>query len=137
MPFFIHVSETEKFKLELVKEQNPDLFKNADSSREYFKVGEDSSLVILPPEEKLSSLNGDNSPEIEIPMLLIQNEQQEKLNFFEMLDQSLKIDKEMLIKLINKHIKKYVKDLDHQLFKLDVLSFSPSGDLSEEAVYVS
>ena len=55
VPFTVYLNEREKFVLELKANSNTELFKDDDVIQgkltEYFRIGEDSSLIILPPEE--------------------------------------------------------------------------------------
>ena len=55
VPFTVYLNEREKFVLELKANSNTELFKDDEVIQgkltEYFRIGEDSSLIILPPEE--------------------------------------------------------------------------------------
>ena len=139
VPFYIHVSSTEKFKLEFLKERNLEVCETQESfnQRDYFRVGEDSSLVILPPEEAVARENDLDQNQVDIPMLLIQNNYISGGNLFSKIDQVLGISADTLKLLTDTYIKGYTKDIELQLFLLKALALSPSGEIMEDTVYVS
>ena len=92
------------------------MFTDLEGDRDFFRVGEDSSLVILPPEERL--LNEDEGLaeeiDIEIPMLLVKNQSctGSQSNIFQEWNQCLNMEKYTLNMVVDKFIKGYVKDMD-------------------------
>lgn len=121
---------------------NPELSQQAEiagsSTQKVFRVGEDSSLIILPPDEDPNQkIDEKQKSDHSLYMFFITSHHStQQKNFLENLDISLGINTACLEKLVEKHIKVRLPELENQLFRLDAMDLSPSQDVTDTELYV-
>ena len=78
VPFFVFVNEHQGFKLVHKAKGGSDGDEAGARTEEYFKIGEDTELAILPPPEKLKTNKGVRTKGLE-PFVILRNSEQKNL----------------------------------------------------------